>query len=40
MGGLNKADVELNRKMLADIAVRDPDTFDHLIEIAEEEISN
>ena len=40
MGGLKKADVELNRKMLADIAVRDPDTFDHLVDIAEEHIRN
>jgi len=34
MGGLNKADVELNRKMLADIAVRDPETFDELVNLA------
>jgi len=40
IGGLNKADVELNRKMLADIAVRDPETFDHLVDIAEAEVSN
>lgn len=36
MGGLNKADVELNRKMLADIAVRDPETFSDLVEVARE----
>ena len=36
MGGLNKAGVELNRKMLADIAVRDPDTFADLVELAED----
>lgn len=40
MGGLNKADVEINRKMLADIAVRDPSTFDHLVDVAEENIQN
>jgi len=40
MGGLNKADVDLNRKMLADIAVRDPETFDHLVDIAEDEVNN
>jgi len=36
MGGLRKADVELNRKMLADIAVRDPDTFAELVDVAED----
>lgn len=40
MGGLNKADVELNRKMLADIAVRDPSTFDYLVDLAEETLQN
>jgi large subunit ribosomal protein L20 len=40
MGGLNKADVEINRKMLADLAVTDPETFDHLVDLAEDEISN
>ena len=40
MGGLNKADVNLNRKMLADIAVRNPDTFDHLVDLAETELNN
>lgn len=27
VGGLRKADVALNRKVLADLAVRDPETF-------------
>jgi large subunit ribosomal protein L20 len=36
MGGLRKAGVELNRKMLADIAVRDPDTFAELVDVAED----
>lgn len=38
MGGLNKADIEINRKMLADIAVRDPEVFDDLVDIAREEL--
>jgi len=36
MGGLGKADVEINRKMLADIAVRDPDGFEDIVEKARE----
>ena len=32
--GLKQAGVELNRKVLADIAVRDADTFAHLAEVA------
>jgi large subunit ribosomal protein L20 len=36
MGGLRKADVELNRKMLADIAVHDSETFAQLVELAED----
>ncbi len=32
--GLNKAGVALNRKVLADLAVRDPDAFGQLIEQA------
>jgi len=31
MGGLRKANVALNRKMLADLAVRDPSAFDQLV---------
>ncbi|MBA7607787.1 50S ribosomal protein L20 [subsurface metagenome] len=34
--GLNKAGVEVDRKILADIAVRDPTTFSQLVAIAEE----
>ncbi len=34
MDGLKKAGVALNRKVLADIAVRDPDRFRELVEIA------
>ncbi len=31
MGGLKKLQVELDRKVLADIAVRDPDGFEQLV---------
>jgi len=34
--GLKEADIELNRKVLADIAVRDPDGFAALVERARE----
>ncbi len=34
--GLNKADVEVNRKMLADIAVHDSDAFRRFVELARE----
>jgi len=32
--GLKQAEVELDRKVLADIAVRDADTFAQLVELA------
>lgn len=34
--GLKQANVVLDRKVLADIAVRDPDTFAQLVEVAKE----
>ncbi len=34
--GLGKAEVEVNRKMLADIAVRDPEAFRRFAELARE----
>jgi large subunit ribosomal protein L20 len=34
--GLSEAGVEVNRKMLADIAVRDPETFRRFAETARE----
>ncbi len=34
IGGLRKAGVEVNRKLLADLAVSDPSAFTNLIEIA------
>ena len=36
INGLNKAGVEVNRKMLADIAVNDPDGFRRFVELARE----
>jgi len=32
--GLKEADIQLNRKMLSDMAVRDPDAFTKLVEVA------
>jgi large subunit ribosomal protein L20 len=37
--GLNKAGVEVNRKMLADMAVRDPDSFTSLVSVAKGQLS-
>ena len=34
MHGLNAAGIEIDRKMLADLAVRDPDAFARLVEIS------
>ncbi|MFO7955792.1 MAG: 50S ribosomal protein L20 [Candidatus Brocadiia bacterium] len=36
MGGLKKADVELNRKVLANLALTDSGTFDRLVEMAQD----
>jgi large subunit ribosomal protein L20 len=36
MDGLKKAGVEVDRKMLADMAVRDPTAFSRLVSIARE----
>jgi len=38
MDGLKKAGVEIDRKMLADMAVRDPAAFSKLATIAKKEI--
>jgi len=38
MNGLRKAGVEINRKMLADLAVRDPATFGELAEVAKKSL--
>lgn len=34
ISGLHKADIALNRKMLADLAVRDPETFTAIVNVA------
>jgi large subunit ribosomal protein L20 len=34
MGGLKKANIELNRKVLANLALTDPQAFDGLVEAA------
>ncbi len=34
IAGLKKADIELDRKVLADIAVRDAATFGRIVEVA------
>src|SRR5437762_508703 len=36
MNGLRKAGVEINRKVLADLAVRDPAAFEQLAEVAKQ----
>ena len=36
MNGLKRAGVEVNRKMLADVAVRDPETFRRFAERAKQ----
>lgn len=38
IGGLKKARVELNRKMLAEMAMHDPDAFAAVAEIAKQEM--
>ena len=35
MDGLKKSGVEINRKMLADMAVREPESFANLVDIVE-----
>jgi len=34
MDGLRKSGVEINRKLLADMAVREPESFAHLLTLA------
>lgn len=38
INGLRKADVQINRKMLADMAVNDKPSFDRLVMVAKENI--
>jgi large subunit ribosomal protein L20 len=35
MNGLRKASIEVNRKLLADMAVREPDTFSQLAKLSQ-----
>jgi large subunit ribosomal protein L20 len=37
--GLQRAQVELDRKTLADLAVHDPDTFTKILELAREHMA-
>ena len=39
MNGLNKAGVELDRKVLADLAVRDEQAFQRLVEVARTQLA-
>ena len=36
MGGLKKADIELDRKVLANLAILDPNAFSEVVQIAKE----
>ena len=40
MDGLNKAGIDLNRKMLSELAIHDPEGFKGLVETAKAAISN
>ena len=40
MHGLKLAEVELDRKVLADIAVRDAETFSRFVEVSREAVAN
>lgn len=40
MNGLTKADVNINRKLLADLAVRDPSKFSALVKVAAGKLKN
>ncbi len=40
INGLSKAGIQLNRKMLAEVAIHDPQTFDTLVERAKAQLVN
>jgi len=40
MDGLKKSGVELNRKMLADMAIRESEAFANLVTIAKEKVQD
>ena len=39
MEGVNKAGIGLNRKMLSEMAIHDPDGFGHLVELSQSQLS-
>lgn len=39
MNGLKKADITINRKMLSEMAIHDPQGFSKLVEIAKEKVN-
>lgn len=39
VNGLSKADVNMDRKMLADTAVKDPQAFQKLVSLAKEQLA-
>ena len=39
IGGLQKAEIPVNRKLLADLAVRDPEAFQGFVEKAREQVA-
>ena len=39
MNGLKKAEIELDRKVLSDMAINDPGSFAKLVEVAKEKVS-
>ena len=40
MDGLKKAGIEINRKMLADMAVREPESFANLVTVAKGKVQD
>jgi large subunit ribosomal protein L20 len=40
MCGLKRAQIELNRKMLSELAIRDPSSFDRLVKTAQEAVGS
>lgn len=40
IGALKKANIELNKKMLSEMAIKDPQSFKKLVEIAKQNISS
>ena len=38
--GLKRSGIEINRKMLADMAVREPESFTHLVTVAKGKLQN